>query len=304
MSDKPINNNNINKQKLPEVKKNRDDDLSKKFFYISKNSALSKFNRNNIFQLLEKQKVGENFFQDVDKEYTKAKKKRNELEKTKESCIQNIILSNKQIPEKWIPLPDYRNLLNKVMQNEKVLNYTIENKEMYEKRSGNYGTDDERYEKYMNDLKKNEPTKKFIGYINPNKKYIAESPLKSKIRRDYCLSLNNRKRNKIKSNRSDDTEIQLHQMIELSPVRDLIENLENNKDNNEDQKLPNILQHKKIRRNRNEQTVNNTISNNEEIKDDLMLTSLYYRGEDNNNNNNEDNDNKKDKSIIELPKIV
>lgn len=297
MSDKPTNNNN--KSKLSEIKINQDEELSKKYFYISKNSNLSQMRKKNIFQLLEKQRLGENlnFFQDVDKINIKTKKKRDQLEKTKENCLQNIILSNKQIPEKWIMLPDYRNLLNKAMQNEKVLNYSIQNKDLYAKRSGNYGTDDERYEKYMNEIK-NTPIKKFIGYINPNKKYIAESPIKNKIRKNYCLSLNYKKRRKIKCNVSEDMEKPLNQMIELSPVKDLIENLENSKNSN-DEKLPDILEHKKKRKNKDEIIVNNTISNNEDIRNDFMLTSLYYRGTD-----NEDDENKKDKKTIELPKII
>lgn len=299
MADKFTNNSNDSKIKLSEIKKSRDEDLPKKYFYICKNSSLSGSNKRNILQLLESGKVGENFFQDVDNIIMKAKKKRNQLEKAKESCIQNLILSNKQIPERWIVLPDYKNYLNKVMSNEKVLNYTIENKDLYEKRSGNYLTDDERYEKYINELKK-DSTKKFISYINLNKKYIAETPLKQKKRKDYCLSLNNKKRNKIKCNISEDMEKPLNQMIKLSPVKDLIEQLENNKNNN-DEKLPNILQHKVMRRNEFIPIIHNTFSKNEEIKEEFMLTSLNYRCY---SNNNEDGDSKKDKKNIELPKLV
>ena len=299
MADKFTNNSNNNKPKLLEIKKSRDQDLPKKYFYISKNSNLSGLNKRNILQLLESGKVGENFFQDVDNIMMKAKKKRNQLEKAKENCFQNLILSNKQIPERWVVLPDYKNYLNKVMSNEKILNYAIENKDLYEKRSGNYLTDDERYGKYINELKKDSTTK-FISYINPKKKYVAETPLKQKKRKDYCLSLNNKNRNKIKCNMSEDMEKPLNQMIELSPVKDLIEQLENNKNNN-DEKLPNILRHKVTRRNGNEPIIHNTFSNNEEIKEDFMLTSLYFRCED---NNNEDGDIKKDKKIIELPKLV
>lgn len=295
MEEKNEKNNDITKtpNKKEIQKYNKKEDLCKRYFYINKNAQLKKLNSQNIYHLLNNQELSENFFQKINEIDSKSRKKRIELEKTKESCIQSLILNNKKIPEKWIIRHDYKSLLNKAMENDIVLNYAIENKELHERRAGYQGTDEERYENYIKEEKKKPPAKKFILYINPYNRYIPESLGKMKIRKDYCLSLDNgidrSRRSKFLKKEKNKC---LYNNLELSDIKKSKDiSIENNEN-----KLPNIFINKKVNTQGNNDNNENLSNSTNEFKDNFNITSLYYSGYDVNDEN-------KDKKNIELPKI-
>ena len=147
--------------------------LCKKYFYMDQPKDkinLIKFNNE------------KNALEQVDNVITKLTRKRTDLDITKIDCIKSMILSNKNIPEKWIMRPGYKDLLNIAMKDDIVLNYAINCKDIYKKKAGYDKDDDTRYEEYMKLLP---PEKKFISYINPHSQNYKDSNKKKILMKEY-----------------------------------------------------------------------------------------------------------------------
>ena len=174
--------------------------LCKKYFYINnnKNVNLKHFNNGRILQLIENtSKNGSgDVLEQVDHLITQLDQTREELNNKKVDCIKSMILNHKRVPEKWIMKSNYKDLLNKAMEDDIVLNYAILSKDIYKKREGLDQSDDERYSNYMKSVPEE---KKFISYINLYSRNYCDSPKKKKVMRDYCLSITKDKKKRIKT---------------------------------------------------------------------------------------------------------
>ena len=290
------NSNIIIQKKIPKVNdykiESQDENLCKKYFFINKNIISSKFKTDNIYKLLDK--LGENFFQEVNKINNKSKLEKSKLEKTKINCIRTLILNSKQIPENWITSPLYRELLAKAMRKNSILKFAIINKEFHKKSTLN-SIDEEEYEKYLNESK-NSQTKITISNTSRYNRYITKSPIKSKIIKEieYCQSVNYKNRNieRIIINNSNNLDGKLYKKIDIKSIQNL-----------KRQNFPKILKLKKLK-----QVDDNEKNDDEEIKEELTLTSFYYTGinkkskniSDHKNDNNKNNN----RNCIELPKII
>ena len=214
-----------------------------------------------------------------------------------------MILNNKKIPEKWIMKSNYKDLLNQAMEDDIVLNYAIECKDMYKKRAGLDQSDESLYLNY----KKNLPVeKKFISYINPYSRNYIDTSKRKKLINDYSISL--RKNNLICQRNKYSYNNSLNNYKKINIMYQKI-----NKKNNsfEDfsidiNKLP-LIKRKDKNNNENnnnknkKREINKKLNNMSKTKDELMVTSLYYSGY--NNEENKNNSYKKDTKIPELPII-
>ena len=251
---KPIklNSNQITPKKI---------NLCKKYFYMDtpKNQiSLRKFT--NEKSVLEQ----------VDSTITKLTKKRTDLDNTKIECIKSMILSNKKIPEKWIMKPNYKSLLTSAMQDDIVLNYAIECKDIHKKRAGYDDDDDDtKYEKYMKSLPKE---KRFISYINPFTRNYADSNKKKILMREY-----------------DKKYFKKFYKFPIINTNNNPKREDSAKNNNKE----NIKKNKLMR-------INNSynLTEGNDTRNDLMVTSLHYTGLD-----NEDENNKNKKLELKLPGI-
>ena len=138
--------------------------LCKKYFYINKRKAinLKQFENGNngkIFKLMENNNNNNNnnkektdILEQVDYIMTQFKRKKKLLTEKKIDCIKSMILNNKKIPEKWIMKSNYKDLLNQAMEDDIVLNYAIECKDMYKKRAGLDQSDESLYLNYKKNL--------------------------------------------------------------------------------------------------------------------------------------------------------
>ena len=303
---------NINNSEIKPVKVNAKNrripnqiDLCKKYFYISKSKKainLKKFNDDKILKLMEdnnSQRSGD-VLEQVDYVLTEFEKKKEDLKNKKVDCIRSMILNHKKIPEKWIMKPNYKELLNEAMEDDIVLNYAIECKDIYKKRAGLDQSDEERYLNYKKSLK---PEKKFISYINPYSKNYCDSPSKKNLMRDYCLSVQKNRRNDTKLNNNNIFNSYKNNNKLLNKILDKNNNTCDNI-SKEKIKLPLIYRNnmtedpeefaKKIEINKP----------NIKEKEDLMVTSLYYSGLQNKKDNNKNNDiNIKENKLPELPLI-
>ena len=270
--------------------------LCKKYFYIDSNKAmnLKQFNNGKFLQLMgndNKLEKGGDILEQVDYVMTQFEQKKTELNKKKLDCIKSMILNNKNIPEKWIMKPNYKQILNKAMEDEIVLNYAILCKDKHRKTAGLDQSDDERYLNYIKSLP---PEKKFISYINPYSRNYCDSSFKKQIMNKYCLSLrrdnNNYKRIRYINGNSlnrYETNKKLYKKLSHDKITVSIGNISEEKN-----KLPMISNKSKI----NIDEINikkrdiNKYNNINETKDDLMVTSLHYnkynKDKDNNTNNN------------------
>ena len=271
----------------------RDNKIFKRNKNININELDSSEKNGKFLQLIEdnnKQEKG-GVLQQVDYIMTQFEQKKTELNKKKIDCIKSLILNNKKIPEKWIMKPNYKQILNKAMEDEIVLNYAILCKDKHRKTAGLDQNDDERYLNYIKSLP---PEKKFISYINPYSRNYCDPPFKKQIMNKYCLSLrrdnNNYKRiryiNDISFNRYE-TNKKLYKKLSHDIISMSIGNIPKEKN-----KLPMINNKSRINIDENNIKKRDISRHNNinETKDDLMVTSLYYnkynKEKDNNTNNN------------------
>jgi hypothetical protein len=258
---------------------------------------LKHFNNGRILQLIEnanKNGSGDPLEQ-VDHILTQLDQTREELNNKKVDCIKSMILNHKRIPEKWIMKPNYKDLLNKAMEDDIVLNYAVLCKDIYKKREGLDQSDDEKYSNYIKSVPKE---KKFISFINLYSKNYCDSPHKKKVMRDYCLSITKNKKNRIKAKVINDSSLNSYERNSKLYNKVLEDKTSNSfEDSTKDKNILPLI-------NQNNRIDNNNLNNMNDTKDDLMVTSLYYSGFDNKNENNYNNlSPKKELKLPELPLI-
>ena len=274
-----INSNRINYFKKKSQKSDKKVDLCKKYFYKLNLSP----KKCNIFQLMENGLSNQDELDQVDSICTKVINHKYLLEKKKRECLKSMILHHKQIPEKWIFQSNYKNLLNKVMSDPIVLNYVIESKDIFKKRSTSLSIDISEVEKNM---KENNSSPKFISYINPYSKNYEDSLEKHKLMREYCYNIK-KKKNIIHPNNKNAKDIKLAENTNNNEetIKNINKNYYLNTEANKEYLLPCIYPKKK---------------NKKEDKDEtFMMTSLYY---DENNINKENKPNKK--TLIKKGNII
>ena len=240
--------------------------LCKKYFYMERPNKIKLRNFDREKNVLEQ----------VDNVITKLTKKRTDLDNTRIECIKSMILSNKKIPEKWIMKPNYKDLLNKAMNDDIVLNYAIVCKDLHKKRSGyDDMNDDDRYENYIKSLPKE---KRFISYINPFTRNYTDSNKKKDLMKEYDKKY-------------------FKKFYKLPKL------ILNNNYNREDS-VKNNNSVEKIKKNKLGRIKNiSCLTEGNETKNDLMVTSLHYSGLETVNNINNNNEEKK-KIELKLPDII
>ena len=247
----PKNKNhfNISSNKF-EIKK---EDLCKKYFYKLNLAPKHK----NIFHDMENgQNLGE--LEQVYSESLVFQKGKNQLLKKKLDCLKSMILHHKNIPERWIIKQNYKDLLDKVMQDPIVLSYAIFSKDIYKKRSPALSIDVDDIKNYIS-LSPKKP--KFISYINPYSRNYDESNKKHIIRKEYSYNIKERKD---KGQNIYTIQTENHDTKKLKKKLNL--NLEIKKEKG----LPNIFGYIKKPKNKDEDKM-------AEDKNELtMMTSLYY----------------------------
>ena len=247
----PKNKNhfNISSNKF-EIKK---EDLCKKYFYKLNLAPKHK----NIFHDMENgQNLGE--LEQVYSESLVFQKGKNQLLKKKLDCLKSMILHHKNIPERWIIKQNYKDLLDKVMQDPIVLSYAIFSKDIYKKRSPALSIDVDDIKNYIS-LSPKKP--KFISYINPYSRNYDESNKKHIIRKEYSYNIKERKD---KGQNIYTIQTENHDTKKLKKKLNL--NLEVKKEKG----LPNIFGYIKKPKNKEEDKL-------AEDKNELtMMTSLYY----------------------------
>ena len=239
--------------------------LCKKYFYMERPNKIKLRNFDREKNILEQ----------VDNVITKLTKKRTNLDNTRIECIKSMILSNKKIPEKWIMKPNYKDLLNKAMNDDIVLNYAIVCKDLHKKRAGyDDMNDDDRYENYIKSLPKE---KRFISYINPFTRNYTDSNKKKDLMKEYDKKY-------------------FKKFYKLPKL------ILNNNYNREDS-VKNNNSVEKSKKNKLGRIKNiSCLTEGNETKNDLMVTSLHYSGLDTVNINNNNNEEKK-KIELKLPEI-
>ena len=262
----PNSNREIKPIKLkPKQTISKNINLCKKYFYMERPNKIKLRNFDREKNVLEQ----------VDNVITKLTKKRTDLDNTRIECIKSMILSNKKIPEKWIMKPNYKDLLNKAMNDDIVLNYAIVCKDLHKKRAGyDEMNDDDRYENYIKSLPKE---KRFISYINPFTRNYTDSNKKKDLMKEYDKKY-------------------FKKFYKLPKL------ILNNNYNREDS-VKNNNSVEKIKKNKLGRIKNiSCLTEGNETKNDLMVTSLHYSGLDTVNNNNNNNEEKK-KIELKLPEI-
>ena len=247
----PKNKNhfNISSNKF-EIKK---EDLCKKYFYKLNLAPKHK----NIFHDMENgQNLGE--LEQVYSESLVFQKGKNQLLKKKLDCLKSMILHHKNIPERWIIKQNYKDLLDKVMQDPIVLSYAIFSKDIYKKRSPALSIDVDDIKNYLS-LSPKKP--KFISYINPYSRNYDESNKKHIIRKEYSYNIKERKD---KGQNIYTIQTENHDTKKLKKKLNL--NLEIKKEKG----LPNIFGYIKKPKNKEE---DKTAEDKNEL---TMMTSLYY----------------------------
>lgn len=176
----------------------KEDDLQKRYFYKINNSG----KKPNIFQLMENGLSSQSELEQVDNACSRYQNFQKELEKKQIDCMKSMILHHKLIPEKWIIQENYKDLLNKVMEDPIVLSYAIESKDFYKKRSTSIPIEEFVDENSLISQPISGP--KFISYINPYKKKDTNSLGKQRtiIMREYCYNINKQMRQKPKNLKS------------------------------------------------------------------------------------------------------
>jgi hypothetical protein len=239
----------------------KEDDLQKRYFYKINNSG----KKPNIFQLMENGSSSQSELEQVDNVCSRYQNFQKELEKKQIDCMKSMILHHKQIPEKWIIQENYKDLLNKVMEDPIVLSYAIESKDFYKKNSTSIPIEEFVDENSFISQPPSGP--KFISYINPYKKNDTNSlgKQRNKIMREYCYNINkqmNKRPKNLKSLKNSKT---------LNDDKNYYIRTEESKENF----LPSIFTKKKITKDKKNEK--------------LMVTSLHY---DENNLNKKAKDKK------------
>ena len=244
------NHFNISSNKF-EIKK---EDLCKKYFYKLNLAPKHK----NIFHDMENgQNLGE--LEQVYSESLVFQKGKNQLLKKKLDCLKSMILHHKNIPERWIIKQNYKDLLDKVMQDPIVLSYAIFSKDIYKKRSPALSIDVDDIKNYLS-LSPKKP--KFISYINPYSRNYDESNKKHIIRKEYSYNIKERKD---KGQNIYTIQTENHDTKKLKKKLNL--NLEVKKEKG----LPNIFGY--IKKPKNKEEEDKTAEDKNEL---TMMTSLYY----------------------------
>ena len=246
---------------------NRQEDLCKRYFYKSNLAQ----RRKNIFHDMEN---GQNLdeLEQVYNENMVFQKGKSQLIKKQLECLKSMILHHKNIPERWIIQYDYKNLVNKVMQDPIVLSYAIFSKDIYRKKSNTMSNDIDDFKRPLS-LSPKEP--KFISYINPYSRNFDDSSKKHLIRKEYGFNIKKRK----------NKEQNIYTLkTENNKAKNLEKNLYLNIDVDKEKELPNIFGN--FNKSKNKEGDKNT-----EDKNDLtMMTSLYY--DENKLNEQKDNNDK------------
>jgi hypothetical protein len=251
-------------KKLSQKNLNKEEDLQKKYFYKLNLSA----KKCNIFQLMENGLSNQDELEQVDNACSKHLTFQNELEKKQIECMKSMILHHKKIPERWIIQENYKDLLNKVMEDPIVLSYAIASKDIFKKRSTSIPIEELVPEKNLF----TSPTEpRFISFINPYKKNYANSLAnqKHKLMRDYCYNIKNKR--KIQPNPKV-----LKNSKTINDEKNYYCNTEASQGNN----LPFIFTNRKIAK--------------EDKNENMMMTSLYF---DENKINKDNKDIKDSKDI-------
>ena len=228
-----------------------EDDLQKRYFYKINNSG----KKPNIFQLMENGLSSQSELEQVDNICSRYQNFQKELEKKQIDCMKSMILQHKLIPEKWIIQENYKDLLNKVMEDPIVLSYAIESKDFYKKRSTSIPIEEFIDESSLISQPPSGP--RFISYINPYKKKDTNSlgKQRNKIMREYCNNINKQMIKKPKNLKSFKS---LKSSKTLNEDKNYYIKTEESKENF----LPSIFTKKRITKdNKNEK---------------LMVTSLHY----------------------------
>lgn len=285
---KPTNFNKMIKN-LSE-RNNRNVDLCKKYFYKYSNNDPTK---NNIFRLMENNQNSKDEFEQVNEICGKAINKKNNLEKIQIDCLRSMILNHKYIPERWILKSNYKNLLDKAMEDPIVLSYAIISKDIFKKRSTSCDIEDDEYQSYI----KTSPSEpKFISYINPYSKNDFNQNVNHQIMKNYCNNIKNNK--KCQSVKKQKKKINEDEKKGFKQGNSCVFSVADHY--SKENLLPCIKN--KIK--------NNEEENDKKERDTLMMTSLDYDAENfkdkNNYKENEDDSFKKNDANkhLELPLIV
>ena len=247
---------------------NKKEDLCKKYFYKLNLAPKNK----NIFRDMENgQNLGE--LEQVYNENKVFQNGKNQLLKKQLDCLKSMILHHKNIPERWIIQQNYKDLLDKVMQDPIVLSYAIFSKDIYKKRSTALSLDVDDIKNYIS-LSPKKP--KFISYINPYSRNCDESNKKQIIRKEYGYNIKKRK-DKEQNIYTLQTESQNTKKLR----RKLNLNIEKEKE------FPNIFGYLKKHNNKEDD------KKSEDKKELTMMTSLYY--DENKLNEKKDKKNTKEK---------
>ena len=269
---------------------NKQEELCKRYFY---KMNLAQRNKNIFHDMENGQNLDE--LEQVYNENMVFQKGRNKLRKKQLECLKSMVLHHKNIPERWIIQHNYKNLVDKIMQDPIVLSYAVFSKDYYRKRSTAFSIDVDDIKNHLS-LSPKEP--KFISYINPYSRNFDESSKKHLKRKEYGYNIKKRK-NKEQNIYTLQTE--------NNEVKNLKRNLNLNLDIDKEKGLPNIFGNMKKTKSKDED------KKTEDRNDLTMMTSLYYdenklnENKENSDKSTNDDDEKKEKTFkkqkMELPMI-
>ena len=269
---------------------NKQEELCKRYFY---KMNLAQRNKNIFHDMENGQNLDE--LEQVYNENMVFQKGRNKLRKKQLECLKSMVLHHKNIPERWIIQHNYKNLVDKIMQDPIVLSYAVFSKDYYRKRSTAFSIDVDDIKNHIS-LSPKEP--KFISYINPYSRNFDESSKKHLKRKEYGYNIKKRK-NKEQNIYTLQTE--------NNEVKNLKRNLNLNLDIDKEKGLPNIFGNMKKTKSKDED------KKTEDRNDLTMMTSLYYdenklnENKENSDKSKNDDDEKKEKTFkkqkMELPMI-
>ena len=268
---------------------NKQEELCKRYFY---KMNLAQRNKNIFHDMENGQNLDE--LEQVYNENMIFQKGRNKLRKKQLECLKSMVLHHKNIPERWIIQHNYKNLVDKIMQDPIVLSYAVFSKDYYRKRSTAFSIDVDDIKNHLS-LSPKEP--KFISYINPYSRNFDESSKKHLKRKEYGYNIKKRK-NKEQNIYTLQTE--------NNEVKNLKRNLNLNLDIDKEKGLPNIFGNMKKTKSKDED------KKTEDRNDLTMMTSLYYdenklNEKKENSDKSKNDDEKQEKTFkkqkMELPMI-
>ena len=268
---------------------NKQEELCKRYFY---KMNLAQRNKNIFHDMENGQNLDE--LEQVYNENMVFQKGRNKLRKKQLECLKSMVLHHKNIPERWIIQHNYKNLVDKIMQDPIVLSYAVFSKDYYRKRSTAFSIDVDDIKNHLS-LSPKEP--KFISYINPYSRNFDESSKKHFKRKEYGYNIKKRK-NKEQNIYTLQTE--------NNEVKNLKRNFNLNLDIDKEKGLPNIFGNMKKTKSKDED------KKTEDRNDLTMMTSLYYdenklNEKKENSDKSKNDDEKQEKTFkkqkMELPMI-